>query len=126
MYVAVTTEESTEGPSAGDRAATVMEEVAATADAVAADQRRLAHSARATARRWRKGGTWSGLSEQGNVREIVSGLASGAAAVAVAAARLRESLFEALVAEGWTVRRLGRHFGVSHQRVSSMLSRSKS
>ena len=103
-----------------------MDEVAATAEAVAADQRRLAGSARATARRWRGGDSWSVLSEHGAVREIGSGLASGAAVVAVAVARLRESLFEALVAEGWSIRRLGRHFGVSHQRVSSMLSRSKS
>lgn len=102
-----------------------MDEVADTADAVAADQLRLAESARATARRWRDGSSWSDLSERGAVREIVGGLISGAATVSVAVARLRESLFKALVAEDWTVRRVGRHFGISHQRVSSMLSRSK-
>lgn len=118
-------EDLTPGRSAGGHAAAAMDEVAATADVVAADQRRLARSARATARRWRDGGSWSALSERGDVREILGGLASGAAIVAVAVARLRESLFQALVAEGWTIRRVGRHFGVSHQRVSSMLSRSK-
>ncbi|HET9732996.1 MAG TPA: hypothetical protein VFP54_10015 [Acidimicrobiales bacterium] len=112
--------------SAGDRAAAVMDEVAATADSVAADQHRLARSARATARSWRDGRTWAAMSEQGTVPAVVSGLASGAAEVAMATARLRASLFQALVSEGWTVRRVGHLFGVSHQRVSSMLSRSKS
>lgn len=119
-------EASNAGDPAGAQAAAVMDEVAATADAVAADQLRLAESARAMARRWRDGRSWSDLSERGAVREIVSGLMSGASAVSVAVARLRESLFKALVAEDWTIRRVGRHFGVSHQRVSSMLSRSKS
>lgn len=119
-------EVSDPGLSAGRQAATVMDEVAATAETVAADQRRLAGSARATARRWRNGGSWSGLSEQGTPQEIVGGLSSGAADMAMAVAGLREALFRALVAEGWTIRRVGRYFGVSHQRVSSMLARWKS
>ena len=105
-----------------DAGAAALEEVADTADATAREQRQAAVLARRLAGRRRRGLSWADLTAEGGATQLVELLGAGALRLRGAAGALRQLVARGLAAEGMTTRRIGERFGVSHQRVSSILS----
>lgn len=110
---------------AHDDPGAALAEVADVADSVADAQRGVAHEARQADRERRGGASWSRLAESGVVGSLLGSLGDSVARLSGAAAHLRLAAVWGLVSDGWTTRRIGERFGISHQRVSSLLSRHK-
>lgn len=106
-----------------DPAADALEHVAAAANEVADDQRRIARDARSLARRHRQGRTWTQLLEDGTAVGLVRLLRDSATLLVATARRFQTGLARALAREGLRTREIGSRFGVSHQRISSLMSR---
>lgn len=102
-----------------------LEEVADTADQVAAEQRLVARQARAMHRERGTGASWAEiLDQQGEgPPRLLTWMRSSGRKLALAAARLSRGLAEGLSAEGYSHRAIARRLGVSHQRISTVLSR---
>lgn len=99
----------------------VLHELADVADETARDQQRLARRARDMIRQRRRGRSWSTILGSERQPGAVELLATSARRLAVAGGRFRAALGRALATEGLSTRRIARHFGVTHQRVSAML-----
>lgn len=107
----------------GDPAAEALDGVAAVASEVATEQRRVAGIARTMARRHRHGASLRQLVDDDAGQRLVVLLRDSAALLVGIAGRLQRVLVKGLSAEGLSTRQIGSHFGVSHQRISSLLSR---
>lgn len=116
-------EEERPGTVDDDPAAGALDDIAATAEGVADEQGRLATEARALASRRRDGATWTQLVDGGGTATVVRTLRHSAALLTAAARGLQAALARVLTREGLTTRQIGRRFGVSHQRISSLMSR---
>ena len=99
----------------------VLEVVAATADEVADDQRRVARRARAMQRRRDRGWSWGKILEREPVPGLLELLRRSGHRLTEATGRFAHALAHGLTEEGESRRRVGRRLGVTHQRVSAML-----
>jgi hypothetical protein len=99
----------------------VLEEVAATADEVADDQRRVARRARVMQRQRDRGWSWARILDRDANRDVLGLLRGGAARLAKAAGTLALGFARGLTGEGESRRRIARRLDVSHQRVTAML-----
>lgn len=106
-----------------DEDATMLEAVADEIEAAAAEERAAAASVREMAAERRKGHSWMHIAEHGSLRRALSRIGQGVQTLRSAAARLRRTAARGLIAEGASTRRVGALFGVSHQRVSSIVGR---
>jgi hypothetical protein len=107
--------------------ATNLETIAAEADAVADDQRRVARDARTMQRRLERGWSWSRvLGDEQPVHILERARASSKRLVGLTG-HLGLTIARALAGEGESRRRIASRLGVSHQRVTAMLrSRARS
>ncbi len=108
--------------STGRESATALEHVADAVDETAHQQKSLARLARRSAGLLRGGMSWADLAERGVPRKLLAGLLEGAGRLTATAGRLRIATIGALIREGLTTRQVGRHLGISHQRVSHLQS----
>lgn len=111
------------GAPSSDLAAGALEDIAQTAEEVADEQRRIARKARALAACHEHGASWAQLVDGKNATALLQLLRHSASLLACAARDLQTSLVRALVGEGLTTRQIGSRFGVSHQRISALVSR---
>ena len=102
--------------------ASALEKVAAAADQVADEQRRIAQTARAMQRGRDRGQSWTTILDGEPVPGIVQRLRSSAQRLAEATARFRLTVAANLRREGESHRSIARRLGVSHQRVTTMLN----
>ncbi|HET6795383.1 MAG TPA: hypothetical protein VFH45_13120 [Acidimicrobiales bacterium] len=100
-----------------------LREVADAADATSREQHRAAGAVRRIADRRERGASWRDISASDSALRVVELLAGGASRLREAAGRLRRVIAGGLADEGMTTRKIGERFGVSHQRVSTLLSR---
>lgn len=98
-----------------------LEEVAAAADQVAADQKAIARQARAMKRQRERGWSWSRVLERQPSPDIVALLRSSRRQLGSATAAFVSMLAAALAEEGETRRQIAARLGVTHQRVSALL-----
>ncbi|MEW6473977.1 MAG: hypothetical protein AB1679_17135 [Actinomycetota bacterium] len=98
-----------------------LEEVAAAADEVADDQRRVARRARTMQRQRDRGWSWASILDREAMPGLLELLRRSARRLTGATARLGRTLAVGLSEEGESRRRVGRRLGVTHQRVSAML-----
>lgn len=96
--------------------------VAESAEETAREQRRLAHRARTMLRLRRSGLTWSRILETEAQPGTLELLARSARRITDTMSGFRAALARALADEGVSIRRIAKHFGVSHQRISTMLN----
>lgn len=106
-----------------DRTVEELRQVADAAEATAREQRRAARMARHIADERESGLSWGDITGKGSARSLTELLSSGSGRLRQATTRFRRLLASGLAAEGFTRREIGEHFGVSHQRVSALLSR---
>lgn len=99
-----------------------LEEVAATADEVAHEQRQVAHGARAMQRRRDRGWSWATILDSEAAPGVIALLRSSARRLASATGRLAQALVNGLSGEGESRRQIARRLGVTHQRISAMLT----
>ena len=99
-----------------------LEEVAAAAEEVAAEQRQIARVARAMQRRRDRGQSWATILDAEPVPGLVQRLRGGAQRLADVAARFRLALAQGMHREGESHRAIAGRLGVSHQRVTTLLN----
>ena len=107
----------------GDGVDDELEKVAASADAVADDQRRVARQARQMQRRRDAGWPWTALLDGQGSPSIVELLRRGGRRLAQSRVRLMRALASGLAHEGQSQRQVARRLGITHQRVSAILAR---
>lgn len=103
--------------------AEALEAVADRIDDAATEEHAAAASVREMAAERRKGRSWLTLAEHGSLRSALDRIGNGVQIIRSGAARLRRTAARGLAAEGVSTRRIGTLFGVSHQRVSSIMAR---
>ena len=111
------------GAQGDDPAADALDGIAATAEEVADEQHEVARAARSLAERRRGGATWTELVDTRSPLVLVDLLRHSAGLLLGAARALQGALARALAREGCTTREIGTRFGVSHQRISALMSR---
>ncbi|MGH9086789.1 MAG: hypothetical protein ACRDYZ_01530 [Acidimicrobiales bacterium] len=111
------------GAEGEDPAAGALDGIAATAEEVADEQRSVAGAARSLARERRLGASWTELVDDRASTMLVPLLRHSASLLLGSARALQGALARALASEGLTTRAIGARFGVSHQRISALMSR---
>ncbi|MCA1847094.1 MAG: hypothetical protein LC792_28665 [Actinobacteria bacterium] len=99
-----------------------LDEVAAAADEVADDQRRVARQARTMQRLRDRGWSWGRILDREAAPGLLESLRRSIRRLTTATGRLAQTLAAGLTAEGESRRRIGRRLGVTHQRVSAMVN----
>lgn len=103
--------------------ADTLEAIAERIDAAAAQEHAAAATVRELAAERRKGRSWMHLAERGALRAALERIGNGVRVLRGGAARIRRTAARGMAAEGASTRRIGALFGVSHQRVSSIMAR---
>jgi hypothetical protein len=106
----------------GDRLAATLDRVADTVDEAAGEQRRAGRIAREAAR----GRRVDGIDEPSTtraVRQVLELVGRSADHLTSAAGGLRRAWAAALAEQGLSIRQIGDRLGVTHQRVSALLTR---
>lgn len=98
-----------------------LDEVAASADEVADDQRRIARRARAMKRQRDRGRSWAEILDGEPEPRLLGLLRGNTRRLADATGRLAHAMAYGLVWEGESRRQIARRLGVTHQRISAML-----
>ena len=106
-----------------DDVGAALDEVAETAEAVADEQLKLAAAARVGAEDARQGAGWAETVSSGLPQRLLDSLSSGVNSLRSAASRLRSAMIVGLAADGQTRRQIGNALGISHQRVTALLSK---
>jgi hypothetical protein len=106
----------------GEAMASALEEIATAADEVADDQRLVARRARAMQRQRDRGWSWALILDRERMPGLLELLRRSGRRLSGATARLGRTLAAGLSKEGESRRQVGRRLGVTHQRVSAMLS----
>lgn len=117
------TQVGNEGAQASESDARALEAVASQIEAAADEERAAAEMVRELAADRRKGHSWMHIAEHGSLRSALDRIGKGVQSLRSGAARLRRTTARGLVSEGASTRRIGSLFGVSHQRVSSIVAR---
>ncbi len=107
----------------GDVGEAALSAVAEAADEMADEQRRLAARAQELRRAHRAGRTWSDLIDAHRAAGLLGPLRTTVRRLGTLGSQLQAVLARALFDEGVSTREIGRRFGVSHQRISSLMSR---
>ncbi len=103
--------------------AEALEGVADRIAAAATEEHAAAAAVREMAAERRRGRSWLTLAEHGSLHSALDRIGKGVQIIRSGAARLRRTAARGLAAEGVSTRRIGTLFGVSHQRVSSIMAR---
>lgn len=107
----------------GDQDAARLEAVAAQIDAAATEEHQAAATVRELAAERRKGNSWMHIAQHGSLRVALDRIGKGVQTLRSGAAHIRRTAARGLIEEGASTRRIGGMFGVSHQRVSSIVAR---
>jgi hypothetical protein len=107
----------------GDAGEAALSAVAHAADEMADEERRLAARAQELRRAHRAGRTWSELIDAPRAAGLLVPLRATVRRLGSLVAHLQAVLARALFDEGVSTREIGRRFAVSHQRISSLMSR---
>jgi hypothetical protein len=114
------------GIRAGDALAAALEDAATTVDESARTQHRAADMAREVAASRRADAAGARCDdpdrETRTMQQLVGLLAGSTRTVTQAVGRIRRAWARSLSTEGLSIRAIGERFGVSHQRVSALLS----
>lgn len=110
-------------PNAQDQTSAVFDEAADTLDQAAAGARGEARRIRGLRRERAKARTWREVLGAGVGRNLLEDLALTAGQMSSVAGQLRRAIVHALLAEGQRVKQIAESLGVSHQRISHVLSR---
>lgn len=106
----------------GKRDAAAIREVATSVDLTAREQRRAASLVRRIADQRERDVPWASILEKGTVTSVVQLLGRGANRLRLGASKVRRMAVRGLLNEGFTTRQAGQRFGVSHQRISAVVS----
>lgn len=107
-----------------DAIASTLEQTADTAEDSARDQQRAADIAREAAQSYRRNDQPVDRPQlTGALRLVLDLIGSSAERLAASAGGLRRAWAAALAEQGVSIRQIGERLGVSHQRVSALLSR---
>ena len=113
-------------PPGTDDMSMALEELAASAEQTAIEQRQVAASARFLSRQRAEGRSWSSILGEGEHPSVVQVLSASLWRLGETSGRFRAAVAIALAREGLSTRQIASRLGVTHQRVSAMLSRPKS
>lgn len=111
---------------AADPTAAELEQAAHGLDEVAAEAGEAAELLRDVGERRRRGRSWRELLDGSRTRALLHLTGSASKRLSSVAARLRRAIARALVAHGLRVGEVAKELGVSHQRVSALLSEERS
>lgn len=100
-----------------------LDEVAAKAEQVAADQMAVAERAREMQSRREQGWSWSQILDRQPPPGIVELLRRSRQHLSAAASTMTAAIAAALSADGYTRRQIASRLGVTHQRVTAILQR---
>jgi len=104
-----------------DETLSALEALAVTAEETARDQKAVARAARTMADRRQRGWPWAKILDDDRPPGVLNLLGSAVRRLTATSARVRSELARALSDEGHSTRHIARRFGVTHQRISSML-----
>jgi DNA-binding NarL/FixJ family response regulator len=112
-------------PEKSDGLTDALEDLATSAERTSAEQQELADSARAMSRQRQSGRSWAAILDSDTHSSVLTLLGSSLRRLGQTSSRFRNAIAAALSAEGLSTRQIAARLGVTHQRVSAMLSRSK-
>jgi hypothetical protein len=107
--------------SSADPAAAALNELADAADDTAREQHEVAVASRRLSHERDRGASWREIADGGTLQRLLGHIGASARRLSAVGNGLRRALAVVLSAEGLTTRQIGERFGVSHQRVSSLL-----
>jgi hypothetical protein len=108
-----------------DELTDALDNLAETAERTSLEQRRLAESARAMSEERRRGSSWAVVLAGEGYPSALALLASSLHRLKETSSNFRTAVATALAREGLSTRQIATRLGVTHQRVSAMLSRGK-
>jgi hypothetical protein len=112
-------------PDGTDELTAALDDLAESAERTSAEQQLLADSARALSEQHRRGWSWPAILAGEDHPPVVGLLASSLHRLRESSSRFRTVVAATLLKEGLSTRQIAARLGVTHQRVSAMLSRSK-